>query len=104
MVWFEYMKCKLLDGKSHSLATSNPRTRLWSICWPRCYSPPPPLCLVSDHHRIDEEIAAKNAAQKALREMQNQNTELQEDLDAERACRSKAEKQKKDMNEVGHAR
>ena len=45
-------------------------------------------------------MAAKNAAQKALRELQSHTTELQEDLEAERGARAKAEKQKKDMNEV----
>lgn len=37
--------------------------------------------------------------QKALRELESQVTELQEDLEAERTARAKAEKLKRDLNE-----
>lgn len=49
--------------------------------------------------RVDEEGAVKALAQKALRELESQLTELQEDLEAEKAARSKAERQKRDLNE-----
>lgn len=41
----------------------------------------------------------KAQSQKALRELESQLGELQEDLEAERTARSKAEKQKRDLNE-----
>lgn len=41
----------------------------------------------------------KAAMQKALRELESQVTELQEDLEAERTARAKAEKLKRDLNE-----
>ncbi len=41
----------------------------------------------------------KAQIQKQLRELESQLTEVQEDLEAERAARSKAEKQKRDLNE-----
>ena len=37
---------------------------------------------------------------KQIREIQNQIQELQEDLEAERESRNKAEKQKRDISEV----
>lgn len=49
--------------------------------------------------RVDEEGAGKASSQKALRELESQLTELQEDLEAEKAARSKAERQKRDLNE-----
>lgn len=49
--------------------------------------------------RVDEEAAGKASSQKALRELESQLTELQEDLEAEKAARSKAERQKRDLNE-----
>lgn len=49
--------------------------------------------------RVDEEAAAKAAAQKGIRELESQLTELQEDLEAEKAARSKAEKTRRDLNE-----
>lgn len=52
-------------------------------------------------NRCDEESAAKAQAQKVVREFEIQLAELQEDLDAEKAARAKAEKQKRDLNEVG---
>ena len=50
--------------------------------------------------RVDEEGVAKFTLQKQLREMQNQLQEVVEDLDTERDAKAKAEKQKKDLNEV----
>ena len=51
-------------------------------------------------NRVDEEGVAKFTIQKQMRELQNQLQELSEDLDAEKDSRAKAEKQKKDLNEV----
>lgn len=51
-------------------------------------------------NRCDEEAAAKAQAMKTLREVESQLSELQEDLDSERASRAKVEKQKRDLNEV----
>lgn len=56
----------------------------------------PPLYLIS---RIEEEAAAKNAAQKKIRELEAQISELQEDLELERQARSKAEKYRRDLGE-----
>ncbi|PWA32645.1 hypothetical protein CCH79_00012513 [Gambusia affinis] len=49
--------------------------------------------------RIEEEAAAKNTAQKKIRELEAQLSELQEDLELERQARSKAEKQRRDLGE-----
>ena len=49
--------------------------------------------------RGDDEASQKNSALKQVRELQAQLSELQEDLEAERAIRSKVEKQKRDLNE-----
>ncbi|KAK5611686.1 Myosin-9 [Crenichthys baileyi] len=49
--------------------------------------------------RIEEESAAKNTAQKKIRELEAQISELQEDLELERQARSKAEKQRRDLGE-----
>ncbi|XP_037620821.1 myosin-9-like isoform X2 [Sebastes umbrosus] len=49
--------------------------------------------------RIEEEAAAKNAAQKMIRELEAQISELQEDLELERQARSKADKQRRDLAE-----
>ena len=46
--------------------------------------------------RIEEEAAQKNLAQKKIRELEAQLSELQEDLDLERAARVKAEKQRRE--------
>ena len=48
---------------------------------------------------MDEEAANRQTALKALREMEAQLGELSEDLEAEKVARSKAEKQKRDLNE-----
>ena len=53
-------------------------------------SPPP---------RMEEEAALKNLAQKKIREMEAQLSELQEDLDLERQARAKAEKHRRDLGE-----
>uniref|UniRef100_A0AAX7TIC5 Myosin-9 n=1 Tax=Astatotilapia calliptera TaxID=8154 RepID=A0AAX7TIC5_ASTCA len=49
--------------------------------------------------RIEEESAAKNTAQKKIRELEAQISELQEDLEMERQARSKSEKQRRDLGE-----
>nr|XP_049577122.1 myosin-10 isoform X3 [Syngnathus scovelli] len=49
--------------------------------------------------RTDEETAHKNNALKQIRELQAQLSELQEDLESEKMCRSKAEKLKRDLSE-----
>uniref|UniRef100_A0A6Q2YEP3 Myosin-9 n=1 Tax=Esox lucius TaxID=8010 RepID=A0A6Q2YEP3_ESOLU len=49
--------------------------------------------------RIEEEAAAKNTAQKKIRELEAQMSELQEDLELERAARNKAEKHRRDLGE-----
>ena len=50
--------------------------------------------------RADDEQGSKAMIQKKLREVTNQMQELQEDLDQEKEARTKAEKQKRDLNEV----
>uniref|UniRef100_A0A8C8GBM5 Myosin, heavy chain 10, non-muscle n=1 Tax=Oncorhynchus tshawytscha TaxID=74940 RepID=A0A8C8GBM5_ONCTS len=47
----------------------------------------------------DEEAAQKNNALKAVRELQAQLSELQEDLESEKVSRNKAEKVKRDLSE-----
>lgn len=49
--------------------------------------------------RIEEEAAQKNLAQKKIRELEAQLSELQEDLELERQARSKAEKHRRDLGE-----
>ena len=44
-------------------------------------------------------MAAKGKALKSLREVEAQLNEVQEDLDAEKAARVKAEKSKRELNE-----
>jgi len=48
---------------------------------------------------MNNNFIGKAQSQKALRELESQLGELQEDLEAERTARSKAEKQKRDLNE-----
>ena len=48
---------------------------------------------------MEEEAAQKNLAQKKIRELEAQLSELQEDLELERAARSKAEKHRRDLGE-----
>ena len=48
---------------------------------------------------MEEEAALKNLAQKKIREMEAQLSELQEDLDLERQARAKAEKHRRDLGE-----
>lgn len=57
------------------------------------------LYSISSPYRIEEEAAAKNTAQKKIRELEAQISELQEDLELERQARSKAEKQRRDLGE-----
>lgn len=49
--------------------------------------------------RLEDEIAQKNNALKKIRELEGHISDLQEDLDSERAARNKAEKQKRDLGE-----
>uniref|UniRef100_A0A8C7INB2 Myosin, heavy chain 10, non-muscle n=1 Tax=Oncorhynchus kisutch TaxID=8019 RepID=A0A8C7INB2_ONCKI len=49
--------------------------------------------------RGDDEAAQKNNALKAVRELQAQLSELQEDLESEKVSRNKAEKVKRDLSE-----
>lgn len=49
--------------------------------------------------RIEEEAAQKNLAQKKIRELEAQLSELQEDLELERQARTKAEKHRRDLGE-----
>lgn len=48
---------------------------------------------------MEQESALKNAAQKSVRELEAQVTELQEDLELQKAARAKADKQKRDLGE-----
>lgn len=50
-------------------------------------------------NRSDEETIQKNNALKQIRELQAHLAELQEDLESERMCRTKAEKLKRDLSE-----
>lgn len=71
----------------------------------RCHRPVAPKGLVRyrcygcAHSTERECVAGKASTQKALRELESQLTELQEDLEAEKVARAKAEKQKRDLNE-----
>uniref|UniRef100_A0A8C3T375 Myosin heavy chain 11 n=1 Tax=Chelydra serpentina TaxID=8475 RepID=A0A8C3T375_CHESE len=49
--------------------------------------------------RLEDEIGQKNNALKKIRELEGHISDLQEDLDSERAARNKAEKQKRDLGE-----
>lgn len=49
--------------------------------------------------RIEEEAAQKNLAQKKIRELEAQLSELQEDLELEKQARTKAEKHRRDLGE-----
>lgn len=50
-------------------------------------------------HRLEDEMAQKNNALKKIRELEGHISDLQEDLDSERAARNKAEKIKRDLGE-----
>ena len=50
--------------------------------------------------RVEEEVTQKTAAVKRVRELESQVQECQEDLEAEKECRNRAEKQKRDLGEV----
>ncbi|KAH0632072.1 hypothetical protein JD844_020133 [Phrynosoma platyrhinos] len=49
--------------------------------------------------RVEDEMGQKNNALKKIRELEAHISDLQEDLDSERAARNKAEKQKRDLGE-----
>jgi myosin protein heavy chain len=49
---------------------------------------------------VEEEVTAKTSVAKQIRELQSRIQETQEDLEAEREARTKAEKQKRDIGEV----
>lgn len=49
--------------------------------------------------RLEDEAAQKNNALKKIRELEGHISDLQEDLDSERAARNKAEKIKRDLGE-----
>lgn len=49
--------------------------------------------------RSDDETTQKNNALKQIRELQAHLAELQEDLESEKICRTKAEKLKRDLSE-----
>ena len=49
--------------------------------------------------RLEDETAQKNNALKKIRELEGHISDLQEDLDSERAARNKAEKIKRDLGE-----
>lgn len=57
--------------------------------------PPYPLLPL----RLEDETAQKNNALKKIRELEGHISDLQEDLDSERAARNKAEKIKRDLGE-----
>lgn len=50
--------------------------------------------------RVEEEVSGKTSVTKQVRELQSQLQEIQEDFEAEKAARHKAEKQKRDLGEV----
>ena len=50
--------------------------------------------------RVEEEVTQKTAAVKRVRELESHVLEFQEDLDAEKEARNKADKQKRDLGEV----
>lgn len=49
---------------------------------------------------MEEEVTQKTTAIKRSRELENQVQEMQEDLESEKAARSKVERQKRDLGEV----
>ena len=50
--------------------------------------------------RVDTETNKRLELERSIRDLENRIEELNEDLDAEKASRSKAEKQKKEISEV----
>jgi len=50
--------------------------------------------------RVEDEVTQKTTAIKRSRELENQLQEMQEDLESEKAGRSKVERQKRDLGEV----
>lgn len=54
------------------------------------------------NRRVEEESAAKIAAQKQVREVEGQKQEVVEDLESERDARTRAEKHRRDLSEVNY--
>ena len=50
--------------------------------------------------RVDTETNKRLELERSIRELENRIEELNEDLDAEKTSRSKAERQKKEISEV----
>ena len=52
-------------------------------------------------NRVEEEVTVRTTVCKQIREIEGRMQEVQEDLEAEKVARSKAERQKRDLGEVG---
>lgn len=50
---------------------------------------------------MEEEVTVRTTVCKQIREIEGRMQEVQEDLEAEKVARSKAERQKRDLGEVG---
>ena len=72
---------------------------LWKLILTACWLSLSDCMCVCD--RVEEEVSARTAVAKQVREVESQLQELQEDIEAEREARNKAEKQKRDLGEVG---
>lgn len=72
------------------------RDAILKLFWPESDLPAIVTPLFS---RMEEEAALKNQAQKKIRELEAQLSELQEDLELERVARTKAEKNRRDLSE-----
>ena len=83
---FAKMKCDMMD-------TDQDTYLMISFIWPYFYCP---IC----DFRADEEGVSRQTVAKQMREMTNQLQELHEDLESEKEARNKAEKLKRDLNEV----
>lgn len=57
------------------------------------------MCVSVCVSRLEDETGQKNNALKKIRELEGIISDLQEDLDSERAARNKAEKTKRDLGE-----
>lgn len=81
----------------HSLTPADPTCLILSTRPPRKSTTTKiyKFCLL----RLEDEIGQKNNALKKIRELEAHISDLQEDLDSERAARNKAEKQKRDLGE-----
>jgi len=56
--------------------------------------------MIATDCRVEEEVSGKTSVTKQVRELQSQLQEMQEDFEAEKTARHKAEKQKRDLGEV----